>query len=307
MSLQSTGDVCVVFIHNHRFDENTGRLEQLYAARFPDHFHLVPFYAGSQPNVIPVYESSLCFQGFVAQAERILLQREFGHYVFVADDLVINPNLNSGNIIRELGLETDAGYIKRVHSYNFAWQHAVPSMVALASHGIDWAKEVPTFEEAAAALGAKGYPLDRIAWKHFAHGINLKHLAQLIYYFVQRNRQKRKTPGLDWRGFPYPMVCGYSDFFVVPGCAMRKFSAWNGAFAAAGLFAELSIPTTLLLACSRVRFEADTTWRGREIWGEEISSFEQENRLELEALLRSFPPRQLYVHPVKLTRWQLNI
>jgi hypothetical protein len=307
MSQHESGDVCLVFIHNHRYDANIGKLEEIYAPRFPHRFHLVPFYQGSQSNVISVYESSVCFQGFVAQAARVLQQREFAHYVFVADDLVLNPGLNAGNLIGQLGLDADCGFIKRADSFNFAWQHLVPSMVALAGPATNWATEVPSFAEAATALRARGFAVDRIGLKHFAHGISFKHLAQLIYYLLLRIRQRRKRPGLDWRGFPYPMVCAYSDFFVVPGCAMTKFSAWNGVFAAAGLFAELSIPTTLLLACPRVRFEADTSWRGREVWGEDIPIFEQEHRLQLAELFRTFPARQLYVHPVKLSRWQKNL
>ena len=306
MSQHEPGDVCLVFIHNHRYDANIGKLEEIYAARFPDRFHLVPFYQGSQPNVIPVYESSVCFQGFVAQAARVLQQREFAHYVFVADDLMLNPGLNAGNLIGELGLDAGCGYIKRADSFDFAWQHLVPSMVALAGPDHNWATEVPSFEEAAA-----GWPPrccrgpDRT--QAFCARDQLEASRTPKPQPAPAKPGERKRPELDWRGFPYPMVCAYSDFFVVPGCAMTKFSAWNGVFAAAGLFAELSIPTTLLLACPRVRFEADTSWRGREVWEEAIPVFEQEHRLQLAELFRTFPAKQIYVHPVKLSRWQKNL
>ena len=307
MPPNTSNDLCVVFIHNHRFDENIGKLEHIYASRFPDRFHLVPFYRGSIPNVVPVYASSFNFQGFVAQADRVLRQREFRHYAFVADDLILNPALNAGTLITELGLDSDTGYIRRGDPVNFAWQHLTPTMAAMVTHGVNWTQEVPSFQEAAAVFRANGFEVERIGLKHFAMGIKPKQLVQLIYYLLRRQQQRRKDPSLDWRGFPYPMLCAYSDFFVVPGGALPNFSAWNGAFAAAGMFAELSIPATLLLACKRVRYEHETEWRGREYWEEKIPVFEREHERRLSRLFSSFPTKQLYVHPVKLSRWKMDV
>ena len=52
------GSVALVVIYNHRYDGNISIVEDLYRERFREIFHLVPFYDGDRPNVIPVYESS---------------------------------------------------------------------------------------------------------------------------------------------------------------------------------------------------------------------------------------------------------
>ena len=66
-----TGDhvkrIALVVIYNHRFDGNISIVEDLYRERFSNIFHLVPFYDGDRPDVIPVYENSFQFQGYIAQ------------------------------------------------------------------------------------------------------------------------------------------------------------------------------------------------------------------------------------------------
>src|SRR5205085_6532757 len=70
----------LVIIYNHQYDENIERLEHLYKRRFGSIFHLVPFYRGSRSNVVPVYENSHYFQGYIAQAFRAFFREDFSHY-----------------------------------------------------------------------------------------------------------------------------------------------------------------------------------------------------------------------------------
>ena len=51
-------------------------------------------------EVIPVYETSIHFQGFFAQAYSHL-PKDFDYYIFCADDLILNPQLNEDNIIEK--------------------------------------------------------------------------------------------------------------------------------------------------------------------------------------------------------------
>ena len=48
--------VPLIIIYNHRFDQNIEKLNKIYGERFSKIYHLVPFYDGDLPNVIPVFE-----------------------------------------------------------------------------------------------------------------------------------------------------------------------------------------------------------------------------------------------------------
>ena len=71
------GNIALIIIYNHRYDSNVSILEGIYKERFSDIFHLMPFYDGDKPNVIPVYENSRYFQGYIAQGFRNFFNESF--------------------------------------------------------------------------------------------------------------------------------------------------------------------------------------------------------------------------------------
>lgn len=93
----SDSDVALVIIYNHQYNKNIEILESLYKHRFSHIFHLVPFYQGERENVIPVYENSYHFQGYLAQVLKSFFHPRFVHYFFVADDLLLHPSINERN------------------------------------------------------------------------------------------------------------------------------------------------------------------------------------------------------------------
>lgn len=88
--------VCLLIIYNHRYDANIEKLERIYQSRFSDICHIVPFYDGTKKNVIPVYECSFRFEGYVAQALKYI-NNSYEHYFSVADDAILNPAINEKN------------------------------------------------------------------------------------------------------------------------------------------------------------------------------------------------------------------
>lgn len=101
----------LVIIYNHQFNRNIQPIEDLYRNRFSKIFHLVPFYEGNRPNVIPVYENSFYFQGYVSQAWSELKSAGAGHYIFVGDDLILNPMINEENYRTELAVDEETSFI----------------------------------------------------------------------------------------------------------------------------------------------------------------------------------------------------
>jgi hypothetical protein len=101
--------VILVVIYNHKYDKNIDIVENLYCKRFSTIYHIVPFYTGDKPNVIPVYENSIYFEGYIAQAYSHFFHPEAAHYFFVADDMILNPNINETNYADFFNLTDEIG------------------------------------------------------------------------------------------------------------------------------------------------------------------------------------------------------
>lgn len=305
----------LVFIFNHRFEQNIPRLESFYGERFSRRKYIVPFVRTGQPDVIPVYENGPTFSGHIAQAAHGYLDGEVSHYVFLADDLILNPGLNETNLLSTLALRESEGYIKCLSpadEWAYKWANSVRGFYSMADPGFDPRAELPAAQQAKekfAAMGlATGVPRPRslgdIRYTLWSVRLGLVRFAQ---GFVVMGRQPK-----------YPLLAGYSDFIVVPAVSIERFVHYCGVFAAMNMFAELAVPTALALACDSVRTElrmgdfftdpsalpaAGIRMRGKELWNEEIAEFSEPLAYSWKRLIDTFPPDRLYVHPVKLSKW----
>lgn len=102
--------ICLVIIFNHRYDHNIEILEKIYRGRFETIYYLVPFYDGNRERVIPVYESSHQFQGYVAQAMAEFYHEKYTHYLFIGDDLILNPAINQDNFFEHFKMKPEYSY-----------------------------------------------------------------------------------------------------------------------------------------------------------------------------------------------------
>ena len=162
-------NVSLIFVHNHRFEQNLARLDKLFGDRFHDIQHLVPFYRGPAKNVISVYESSHRFENFFAQGFPRFCKAGSSHYLFCADDMIINPQLNESNLCAELGLEKGSGYIKYLEPITaapFRWAHTAGALSALAgNNGTNWKAELPDEQTARDRLAAHGLKMGELSWR----------------------------------------------------------------------------------------------------------------------------------------------
>lgn len=76
--------VCLSIIFNHKYDINIPLLERMYNKRFSSLFYIVPFSSGkiegvSSNRIIPVYETSYCFQGYISQAYERIKNNNYTH------------------------------------------------------------------------------------------------------------------------------------------------------------------------------------------------------------------------------------
>jgi hypothetical protein len=307
--------VCLVIIYNHHFPQNIERLENIYSDKFSHIFHLVPFYRGAVSNVIPVYEKSHQFQGYIAQAFPRLAAGEFDHYFFVADDMILNPRINQDNYDSELGLSQDDSFLTEfisLHETSAFWKRVGEAFdFSLKSDGVDITGQLPSFGVAKARLKDAGLYLGPLRRSAFSKKVGLRdfYRPRRVLVTIARSSNERLSRWIvkvrsHARNYnlSYPLVGGYSDIFVVTKKALRDFSHYCGAFAAGRLFVELAIPTALVLSSSKVVTEKDIKLSGRALWGDEIRELDV-FRGSLQNLLDAFPADQLYLHPVKLSEW----
>ena len=305
--------LCLLIVFNHRFEANLPKLAWLYGKRFEHIRYLMPFYRGNRPDVIPVYNSSYYFQGFFMEAWKHLRSEGFTHFLVCADDMVLNPALNSGNFLESLRLGPDDAYIKHSTPLNdraAEWTFFAPALLAFANkNGVNWQGELPSLEAAKENLRAKGYFFGRLGWHNLRAGIHAKGIGLLAFYFVLRFLQRRRDPKTDLLALPYPILSGNADLMLIPAAYMEKFSSYSSVLAAMGVFVEMAAPTALNLACPRVVGEAETGgWFARDSalgyrTQAEAEEFCRQHDYQLEKLLADFESRNLFLHPVKLSRW----
>jgi len=304
--------VCLCFIYNNRFDENIAKLNSIYGARFSNIFHLVPFYDGNRPDVIPVYEHSFYFQGYIPQSIGRITGGPYSHYIFLGDDVLLNPILNESNIIETLRLDNDTAFIPELwgmlDDMSFNWANTFPSLNAFYldkyffHHAVNWKNELPPLNEAWEIFQKYGFRKGTIKNNFSKSNASFQRRDQAFIYYLKLMFGRKRT-------LPYPLVAGYSDFFVVPVAYMNEFSRLCEVTRRMRLWVEVAIPSMMLLSFPKVKTFKDTAYTGTTYWDNEnmeecLCRFEN-CKYDLNNLLTSFKKDEFLIHPVKLSKWKI--
>lgn len=291
--------IALLIIYNHRFDRNIPILNKIYEGRFSHIFHIIPFYDGNKENVIPVYESSYQFSGYISQAYTHLKEKGFTHYFVVADDMVINPKINELNFWEQTGISIDSCYISSFISFqtrSVNWERTVEALAYNTyGKGAEISNIIPKLEEAQKRFKHHNLPIGTVPFKY-------------VYNNVRQNRSLNlydKLRLIKRKGhLAYPLVGGYSDIFLITADVMDEFALYCGAFAATRLFVEIAIPTALALASKKIQFDKDIKLKQRALWSAEDHKFLEKYNFSLSALNEDYPENTLFIHPVKLSKWK---
>ncbi|HEX8507413.1 MAG TPA: hypothetical protein VF630_18770 [Hymenobacter sp.] len=297
---------------------------------------MVPFYDGAQPNVIPVYENSFFFEGYLAQGYRQYFKEEYEHYLFVADDMVLNPAITEDTYARFFQLDEGDSFIPEIFSLhnlsnndtlwfrpilskerkvkNFWWRIQQAVEYSPQKEAVESEHEMPAFAEAENKLKQHGYEIRTLHHTDLHGGL---HPSTDRYTLLkQQIKYALNYKGADARhALKYPLVASYSDIVIVHKDAIQKFVHYCGVFAATELFVEFAIPTALLLAtdAGKVKTEPAIGQRGVLYWNYEAENVEkyeqalQQYGFELRRLLANFPADKLYIHPIKLSKWKTEL
>lgn len=305
--------VALMIVYNHRYDKNIEKIESLLKEKFSYIYHIIPFYDGTKENVIPVYESSYFFSGYIAQAYEKIKNQNFTHFIFTADDIIINPIINENNFLEKIGLKDNESFIPKFIEFGTKNKGIWPRIgdaIKYNPYNISSGAEIKTI--------LPNYYIAKDCFKQY--GLNksfsipfIKALRNLmgthtiyhsyIYTLMSTFIKLIKHPFSEYK-LNYPLVDSYSDFFITTADIMPKFCQYCGAFAATNLFVEIAIPTALVLAAPNIKTEKETKLKGKAFWDKEIEQQCQKYHYKLEELLNNFPTEQIYHHPVKLSKWK---
>lgn len=309
-------NTCLVIVFNHRYDKNIPVLEKMYADRFRHIRFLVPFYNGSNPNVIPVYESSNYFQSYFAQGFSRFFDPSFTHYIFIGDDCLLHPSINEHNVLEQTGLAPGADFLPQLNKFQstsgLTWWHTFKGIDFFHNRkGAEIARELPARDEAIARFkkhGVDTIPLSMtniFGTKTPPGKKALEYWLFKQYHFRYKWKKYRKGAYIE---LPYPIAGSYSDILIITSDTVTDFCRYCGIMAAAGLFVEIAIPTALLLSARQIMLEDQLHLQGKALWTpEEILGVEKQFNNSLKALLEGFPANQLYYHPVKLSKWKNDL
>ena len=182
-------NICLIILFNHKYVQNVKILDKIYSNRFSSIYYVMPFYNGElngvdgvdESHIITVYESSYCFQGYIAQAYEKIKNEDCTHYLIIADDLLLNPRLNERNLIQELELKNNESYIQEVCSFwragGLSAERVFTTLYAFINHYVNYQQEIPSYDKAAKLLQKHGYEIttslsDEFWMRQFQSGDN---------------------------------------------------------------------------------------------------------------------------------------
>ena len=299
-------DVCLLVIYNHRYDANIKKINRIYQTRFKNIYHIMPFYDGNEENVIPVYECSFRFEGYLAQAMQ-RIKEEYSYYFWIADDIVLNPEISENNYKQWFGLNGENAFlpfVKSIHemgawSINREFMDPMPKLEWY--KGTIWQDSIISSKEAFEIAECLGYEKEDfcvdlpMVWK--ARN-KLGQYPRLFVLFF-------KTVFLGKQYCPYPIWGGYSDITIIPGDKMREVGHMLGVFAAMGLFVEMAIPTATMLICKNIVQEKDLEAKPLVMWSnEDRMAIEEKYNHDFTKMIKEWDKSCLYIHPVKLSGWK---
>jgi len=294
-------NICLSFVFNHQFENNIPKLRSLYEDRFSSIRYLSPFSRNKDPDVIPIFETSVHFQGYFAQAFRHL-PRNCDYYIFCGDDLILNPSLNEHNIIDSLNCN-ESSYIKYLNpiwEHSFAWHKFEEcNRFTENEYTIPYQNLLPSRNELLQIYENHGLYYRNLGFHNFKGVkekiITINRIKSGISYFL-KNGNKRFVN--------YPVVEGYSDLIVIPHDHLELFCHYCGIFAAMNLWVDAAVATALILSGSEIKTEKDCNYSGTEYWsGHEIINRLKTINYKLDKIGEIFDKEELYIHPIKLSAY----
>lgn len=302
----------LVIIFNHPYAKNLEKLRFIYGKRFSVLRFLMPFYDGNEPDVIPVFEAGDYFHGFFHQAQDLLLGLDCDGFLFIGDDLIIHPGIDETNAEQYLHVENSDVGICETEMINredgFSWIHARSATTPFVMNTINWRDVLPLYEEAMERFATYfGRPYPEIFDDVFFKGRLTDETDDAWKHWLQRF--------FEWNGktfdIHYPMAFGYSDILYIRKSSYKRISWLCAVLAPMRVFVEIAIPTTIILTTPKDRVTLFSDYYSQDachtLWDhEEKEKIETDYGRSWNNLVSNWPDEWFFVHPVKLSRWDVG-
>jgi hypothetical protein len=308
----NTKKIALLVLYNHRYDKNIPKIEEIYKNRFTHIFHLMPFYEGEQPNVIPVYESSFQFQSYIAQAFSWLknVNRGYTHYFIIADDVLLNLSITELNLFEKLGINENDCFITSIREIHKETKlgYIFPTTYKGKKSGVEIENILPNRKRA-----EEIFDLHKLKTSPLKLGLALKFTQITLLNAIRHPSIISLTKFLKLllftcgsRKLKYPLVWGYSDLAIITDDVMPTFATYCGTFAATDLFVEFAIPTAMVLSAKKeIMTDKHTNLKGMILGNGRMKfTFNDKYNYSLEKLYNNFPENTFFVHPIKLSEWK---
>ena len=268
--------VCLVVLYKNVNHNLFDKIEEFYKGRFEKIFHLVPWYKGNRENVINVYENKFQKNGYLAQARFDLLKEDFTHFVIIDEDVCLNNDINSYNIIEKFNLDDESAFISdnifavnEMTMYETKW--AFPSIYNfwLSKNGAQIKEYLPKKAEARAIFKKFGIKTPfiytdymRFLQEHLIIGGKQTHE---FYRELERGKMNIKTLTSaftskleqDKKVTIYPFVASNAKMFIVPKKTFEDFIYYAGMFSAIRVHYNIGFAMSLCYSQEKIVMEKD--------------------------------------------------
>ena len=301
--------ICLLIVFNHKYNRNIPHLRKIYQSRFSHIYFIVTFNSHCKEldktdDIINVWESSYCFQGYFPITYEKLKEDKYDYFIIIGDDLILNPKLNEENIFDCMQLSQNDCYIKKISPFGNSYIYESNKLYSILAPwnintGVNWQEELPPYEEA--------IELCKRHRVEITEELKRPLFLRKGYKSIKSIPLSSLTISINHgRKLPYPLFKAYSDMLIINSESMECFCHYCGVLSAMNIFVETAIPLAMCLACKSIKFEEDIPFYGIEKWREGISELEKHFHNNIYELLDDFGDNVLYYHPIKLSKWKME-
>lgn len=321
----------LVVIYNNKYLQNVEIINKTYKDRFSRIYHLMPYYFPSEKlskldNVIGVSGHPYYHQDYLYQGLENYYKEDASHYIFVADDLILNPFINENNYLEYFKLSENSSFINFLRPFNklsnkFKKGHFMKDTYKfdrryLELRGFDEIKNIPSFAEAVERFKLYGLDVancsdnlyDILPRRYKFESIYSNKLLNSLAYLYSHAKQLIIPRKMD-----YPLAFGFADIFIIPKNDIHKLCYYCSIFAAANIVVELAIPTSLVLINDDIKLINELGYKFIDynapinmINAPKLVNYLLNYQDGLDKLSHYWVDDYLYAHPVKLSNYNRN-
>jgi hypothetical protein len=302
---------CIMFNHPH--PSNIPFLREVYSRMFDDVLFVQPLVSSLDSDVHTSYRGSYAFHGMIVDIAKILLDRGSDYFLFIQDDVLLNPLFTAPQLIGRLGVKDNGAFVHRLlpvigdaqdwgWTSGFIWKLFYP-MNHISGSGVGaLSSYFPDAEETRQRLESQyGFSFSPITYDRSRPTI-IHHVVGNPSHSetIERNVLDgvfATAQGASYMHLPFPFCSGNCDFLALDRKTLKAAIPMLGITAAANLFVEIALPTAIIVAANHVVMSKDVGLSAELLWTED-----ERNCINDDNIARRFCEDLLFVHPIKLSK-----